>query len=192
MPVWRLAVQGDDSSPDRPAPDPGRCLPGGPVRVPPRCPQADAARAALPPCAARAGQPSTVRMQRHSPPRPWSGQRGCSSIRSKRWPSRRWMQMQRLRFVPRHTRRGATHGCGRRPRTASSSMTASPGSGEPRSRRWPGRRSSTRASPQDRGWLNNPSAPVYPPVQDVCTYTACSGSSSRHMRRSARHGPPPV
>jgi hypothetical protein len=41
-------------------PAPGRGLPGGPVRCPARCSQADAARAALPPCAARAAQPSTL------------------------------------------------------------------------------------------------------------------------------------
>jgi hypothetical protein len=36
----------------------GWCLPGGLARAP-TLPQADAARAALPPCAARAAQPST-------------------------------------------------------------------------------------------------------------------------------------
>jgi hypothetical protein len=46
----------------------GVCLVG--LRVPPALPQADAARAALPPCAARAAQPSTL------PLRPYTGGAG--------------------------------------------------------------------------------------------------------------------
>ena len=54
------AVRGDSSRPDRPRPALNWRPPGEPVRVAPRCSQADAARAALPPCAGRAGQPSTL------------------------------------------------------------------------------------------------------------------------------------
>jgi hypothetical protein len=49
------------------APGPGRCLPGGPPHAPP-CSQAGTARAALPLCAARAGQPSTLPPYRHRQP----------------------------------------------------------------------------------------------------------------------------
>lgn len=73
--------------------------------------------------------PSTVPTHRHSPPRPWSGQQGCSSTRSNRLPSWQWMQMQRLRLIARWAERGAAGGGARRPGTESPAMTASPGSG---------------------------------------------------------------
>ena len=50
-----------------PAPRPGVCLVGLFVS-PARCSQADAARVALPPCAARAAQPSTLPPRRLHPP----------------------------------------------------------------------------------------------------------------------------
>src|SRR5205814_1553049 len=55
---------------------------------------------------------------RHSPPRPWSGQPGCSSTRNRRLPSRPWTQMQRPRLPPRCAERTAAHDGARRPGTA--------------------------------------------------------------------------
>jgi hypothetical protein len=62
-------VRGDSSSPDRPAPGPRPGSAWWALFVSPaRCSQADAARVALPPCAARAAQPSTLPPRRLLPP----------------------------------------------------------------------------------------------------------------------------
>jgi hypothetical protein len=102
-------------------PGPGRGLPGGPVPCPPaRCSQADAARAALPPCAARAAQPSTLplcrllRQGRRSPGAPlrWErSQAGCT--RSQLSP--------RTALAARYP--GRARRCGRPPNLAASWVT---------------------------------------------------------------------
>src|SRR5262249_4909087 len=61
---------------------------------------------------------------------------------------------------------------------------------EPRSRRGPRRRKSTRASPQDRGWLDNPSAPASTPLFRIYAHTPPASARAAGTSPSGQHGPP--